>query len=183
MSYLSSVKINDYISVDYDGNVYSRGKVLSQRIDGNSNYLRVKVYIDGKRKKYLVHRLIATAFIPNPDGYKCVNHKDGNKLNNSVDNLEWCSYSDNLIHAYKNNLRKLPTGTNNPYSKLTSEQVKEIRKSYIRGKHTEFNTYGLAKKYNVSPKCISNIVKGITYTDELFVEEMLENDRKCKKNI
>jgi hypothetical protein len=59
----------------------------------------------GKVKKVLLHRLLAEAFIPNPDNLPCVNHKDGNKLNNSLDNLEWCSYSDNLKHAYAKGLR------------------------------------------------------------------------------
>lgn len=175
MSYSLSVKINDYISVDTEGNIYSRGKLLTQRIDGNSQYLRVKVSINGKRKKYLVHRLVAMAFIPNPNNYKCVNHKDGNKLNNNVSNLEWCSYSYNLKHAYNTNLRKIPKGVTNPASKLTMEQVKEIRNNYVKGKHSEFNTYGLAKRYNVSPSCILKIVKDITYTDKLFEEGGINN--------
>lgn len=52
----------------------------------------------------MIHRLVAQAFIPNPDDLPCVNHKDGNKLNNSVENLEGCSYSENRKHAYDNGL-------------------------------------------------------------------------------
>lgn len=163
MSYLSSVKINDYLNVDVEGNVYSRGKPLAKRIIGNSPYLRVRFTINGKTKKYSVHRLVATAFIPNPNNYKCVNHKDGNKLNNRVENLEWCTYSENLKHAYDNNLRSKPKGTKNPASKLTDEEVKEIRKSYVKGKHTKFNTYGLAKKYGVSSSCIRDVIHNKTY--------------------
>lgn len=70
-------------------------------------------------KKYLVHRLVAERYIPNPNNLPCINHKDGNKLNNNVDNLEWCSYSENNAHALKNGLRK-PRG-------LTSEEAKEMR--------------------------------------------------------
>lgn len=60
----------------------------------------------GKAKKMTLHRLLAEAFVPNPHELPCVNHKDGNKLNNAIDNLEWCSYSDNLKHAYQSGLRK-----------------------------------------------------------------------------
>ena len=55
---------------------------------GNSGYLMAVLYINGGHKNFLVHRLVAQAFIPNPNNYKCVNHKDENKCNNIVDNLE-----------------------------------------------------------------------------------------------
>lgn len=61
---------------------------------------------NGKSKIYLLHRLIAEHFIDNKNNYEVVNHKDGNKLNNSLDNLEWCSFKDNVKHAYKNELMK-----------------------------------------------------------------------------
>lgn len=58
---------------------------------------------------YMVHRLVAETFIPNPNNYPCVNHKDGNKHNNNVDNLEWCSYSYNTKHAIENGLMRSNT--------------------------------------------------------------------------
>lgn len=64
-------------------------------------YLRVNLYENGKRKNFHVHRLVALAFIPNPNNLPQVNHKDGNKHNNCFDNLEWCNQSENLKHAYK----------------------------------------------------------------------------------
>ena len=79
------------------------------------------VHIKEGKKKFnsscLVHRLIATAFIPNPNNLPEVNHKDGNKSNNSINNLEWCSRGDNVRHAYKTGLlatkpvRCVETGT------------------------------------------------------------------------
>lgn len=69
-------------------------------------YLCVSLMNNGKQKTYKIHRLIAETFIPNPNNLPCVNHKDGNKQNNCVSNLEWCSYSWNNKHAYANNLKK-----------------------------------------------------------------------------
>lgn len=57
-----------------------------------------------KQKIHKVHRLLAEAFIPNPENKSCINHKDGNKLNNSIDNLEWVTVQENTRHAYANNL-------------------------------------------------------------------------------
>lgn len=57
----------------------------------NTGYYQVTLYKNTKRKKFLVHRLVALAFIPNPNDYPHINHKDENKLNNSVENLEWCT--------------------------------------------------------------------------------------------
>lgn len=62
--------------------------------------------IDGKPKSYLVHRLVAKLFIPNPDNKPDVNHKNGDKHDNSVKNLEWCTKSENEKHAWKNGLKR-----------------------------------------------------------------------------
>lgn len=75
-----------------------RGCPLKQRV--HNGYYKVRL----KQGWYPVHRLLALAFIPNPDNLETVNHKDGNKLNNSLDNLEWVSRKDNLLHAMDNNL-------------------------------------------------------------------------------
>lgn len=72
-------------------------------------------------RKYCIHRLLAETFIENPNNLKCVNHKDGNKLNNSLSNLEWCSYSYNNIHAVELGLR-----FNNTFAKVTNIKTKEI---------------------------------------------------------
>lgn len=80
-----------------NGEIY----ILSPSDNGNG-YLHVQL---GRSRREYVHRLVAIAFIPNPNNYREVNHKDGNKKNNHVDNLEWCDRSYNLKHAYKNELR------------------------------------------------------------------------------
>jgi hypothetical protein len=69
-------------------------------------YPAVTIYADGKHKTFYVHRMVAEAFLPNPHNYRCVNHIDGNKANNALSNLEWCSHSMNHIHAYSTGLRE-----------------------------------------------------------------------------
>lgn len=86
--------------IDELGNVYSlkRHKIMSP-VMNNSGYKTIKLSKDKHLTRYLIHRLVAETFIPNPDNLPCVNHKDEDKLNNSVDNLEWCTYQYN--NSYK----------------------------------------------------------------------------------
>lgn len=92
-----------------------KSKLRKQCIRGM--YKCVHLYKDGKCEKYSVHRLVATAFIPNPNNYPCVNHKDENKLNNHVDNLEWCSYGYN--NSYGNGyVQRKNTKKGKPIEKL-----------------------------------------------------------------
>lgn len=85
------------------GSVYRNGKRLKSFINGK--YTKVNLYKDGVMTQHTVHRLVATAFIPNPDNKKEVNHKDGNKTNNHVSNLEWVTSSENRQHAYDTGLK------------------------------------------------------------------------------
>lgn len=81
------------------GNIRSKKNCLNKKPSiTNVGYYVVGLY-NGKNKNYLVHRLVAQAFISNPNNYSDVNHKDGNKLNNNVNNLEWCSHKSNMVHA------------------------------------------------------------------------------------
>lgn len=91
-------------------------------------YLRtVLVDNDGKNKTIKVHRIIAEAFIPNPENKPQVNHKNGNKSDNSVGNLEWATNTENKDHAIKNGLFTKPKyGLDNPASKYSDEFVKKI---------------------------------------------------------
>lgn len=65
---------------------------------------QINLSFQGKQKTFLIHRLVAEVWIPNPHNKPQINHKDGNTLNNKVDNLEWCTQSENIIHAYKHGL-------------------------------------------------------------------------------
>ena len=87
-------------------------------------YLQVKLWKDGKDKKYMINRLVAQAFLPNPDNLPEVNHKDEDKTNNKVENLEWCTRAYNLTY----NGRAEKVGKKLRGRKLTEEHIKKISK-------------------------------------------------------
>lgn len=76
-----------------------KGKILTPFFDRPKGYMSVSLSKNNKIKLQRIHRLVAQAFIPNPDNLIQINHKDGNKSNNNVENLEWCSCKDNIRHA------------------------------------------------------------------------------------
>lgn len=80
-------------------------------------YLRTCLCKNSVSKFYLIHRLVAQTFIPNPNNLLEVNHKDGNKVNNNVENLEWCTRKENVNHSILNNLKIFKYGKDNPTSK------------------------------------------------------------------
>jgi len=124
------------------------------KIQNDTNYNIIGLYSDNKTQKtLLIHRLVALAFIPNPHNKPCVNHKDGNKLNNNIGNLEWNTHSENTKHACENKLI-LPThGEISGMSKLTNSQVLEIRKIGRNMTQKE-----LGEIYDVRPQTISKII-------------------------
>lgn len=87
-----------------NGRSYIQKEKLLKQSFTTTGYKKVELYKDGKRKSFKVHRLVAIAFIPNPDNKPEVNHIDGNKINNNIDNLEWVTSSENSIHAYETGL-------------------------------------------------------------------------------
>lgn len=134
-------------------------KVVKKLRYDRGGYLRVTLYPSGKT--YLIHRLVARVFIENPKQLPAVNHKDGVKTNNSLDNLEWCTNRDNLLHAYNLGLNKHQdiSGEKNPSAKLTRKEVEHIRVL----KETGLSITELAVMFGVKPTCISRIVKYITW--------------------
>jgi hypothetical protein len=95
----------DYI-LHEDGRLYDIEKKAFKKVstNGKRGYLQYSFHHDMKTTSFLVHRLVATHYVFNPNGLPVVNHKDGNKLNCHWNNLEWCSYSDNIKHAISNGL-------------------------------------------------------------------------------
>lgn len=109
-----------------DGKIIEkRGKELKGHID-NSGYKEVILSENGANKQFLVHRLIAKTYIPNPHFLPFVNHIDGNKLNNAVDNLEWCTRSQNAIHSYRTGLQKIVTNSYGTFRVLDTSEIEDI---------------------------------------------------------
>lgn len=133
ISNLGSVRSKDKEVCSKNNSIaIKRGKLLSP--SNFNGYLGVKLSDKNKSKTALIHILVAKAFIPNVDNKPCVNHKDGNKHNNSIYNLEWVTYSENMKHASDNNLTK--TGDKHYNSKLSNQDVLDIRSKYASGKYT-----------------------------------------------
>lgn len=129
------VGYEQYFRVSNYGNVFSRrtNRILKQHIRPDRR-VTVSTRIGGKNGKtvcFKVHRLVAEAFIPNPENKPQVNHIDGNPSNNILTNLEWVTASENIQHAYANSLMSAGdrSGTKNTNSKLTEENVKYIREN------------------------------------------------------
>lgn len=139
--------LDDY-TITEDGEVINNK--WNRKVKPQSNgkgYLRV--CIAGKMK--YVHRLVAEKYIPNPNNYSQINHIDGNKSNNRVENLEWVTNQMNRDHAVKNGLHAHGEVS---YAKLNWDKVSFIRE------HTELTSTALAKMYGVAPSTIREIRQG-----------------------
>jgi len=137
-----------------------KGQVLKQALFKNG-YLYVCLYKDGSPKRsFQVHRLVAKSFIANPENKPQVNHIDGDKTNNSTDNLEWSTRSENMRHAIVTGLKDMPNGEEHWSSKLTESQVLEI---YIRV-HKGETQQKLADEFKIGRKQISLIKLGKSWS-------------------
>lgn len=96
--------LDRYIHFKHKDRFY-KGDIISQQI-GNHGYKIIKLHKNKKSFTFTVHKLVAEHFLEKPSYAECVNHKNGNKLDNRVENLEWVTYSENNIHALQNELRK-----------------------------------------------------------------------------
>lgn len=146
--------------VDYGWKKAKRpSKILSLRC-GKWGYLYTTLSLNKVRKTLKIHRMVATTFIDNPENKPQVNHIDGDKSNNNISNLEWCTAKENVNHAYYKGLRKGIKGERSHLSKLTKKQVAEIREIYSK---KQLSQEKIGKKYNIAQTQVSRIVNYVNW--------------------
>lgn len=154
-------RCSENYEVSTDGHIRNvQTKRVLREFVGKDGYLRTQ--FDGKTR--LVHRVVAQTFIGNPKRLAEVNHINCCKSDNSVDNLEWCSRNDNLIHAYANNLRNAKR-TKNARCKLTESDVAYIKKNYIKG-DKKYGAKILADRFGVAHQTICAVVSGQNWKED-----------------
>jgi len=150
----------DKYIVGQDGHIVSKynGKILAVHID-RKGYHRVNIHTDCGKKTFLLHRVIALVHIPNQENSPQINHLDGDKSNNCVDNLEWSTGKANVEHSVLTGLVK--RGKDRPNSKLTDDMVIELRR--LR-KVEGLTYYELADKFGIAYQTAHKVCSLQTYT-------------------
>lgn len=162
ISNLGNVRSKDrFVTHNCGGKAVRKGCNLKIRKD-KDGYLRVSLKKHQRSQVPFIHRLIAIHFIPNPDNKKQVNHLNGIKSDNRIENLEWCTSFENRQHAYDTGLQKARRGEKNNWCKLKNEDVIYIRENYKKGIITQKM---LGKKFNVTQSCIHSILTKRSWSD------------------
>ena len=153
-----------------------KGKILKQA-DTTTGYKKVKL-CNGNKKDYKIHRLVAYAFIPLVEGKEIINHKDGNPLNNIVNNLEWCTQKENVIHALKTGLKKTIKLTKEELEELYINEKLSLKEIADKKDTTKTTVKRFLKKYNLEIRSMSE-----ADTKYFITKEFLEKELKTKKQI
>jgi len=144
-----------------DNKMFVKGRLMKITPCKRTGYCSVTLSKNGSSSKLKIHRIVMKTFNPieNDEKYH-VNHKDGNKLNNNVNNLDWTTPQENNSHSWEIGLQNPMRGSNHPSDKFTTFEVLEIRKRWAETKESHSR---IAKDYGVGRKTISRIVNGKTY--------------------
>ena len=175
---MHTIKNFSSYTVDEDGNIYSykSNKFLKTRVD-ISGYVTINIQDDSDRNRTkMVHRLVAEAFIPNPENKPEVNHIDTNKQNNNVSNLEWVTSKENKAHAYLNNL--YPIGEDHGNAVLKESIVVTICEMLQAGVRNK----DISERLNVHKDVISHIKIGDIWR-EVSSRYNFNISRKQRKSI
>jgi hypothetical protein len=161
--------VEDTYYISNKGRIVSKNKLLTPYI--TNGYYQVMI----NSKTYSIHRLVAQNFIENPNNYNIVNHKNGNKLDNDTQNLEWCSRSFNAVHA-----------VNNGYNTQIKKVIQYDKDNNILGVYT--NSVDAGKKLNLNPDTVRKCCKGMSIMhnkndNRLYFKFQSENDDIKNKKI
>ena len=148
-------EVKDRYFINEKGELFTDNGQKQMRDCVKNGYVKNGLILrNGKMKSFFRHRLVLLCFCPREDADQFqVNHIDGNKLNNALDNLEWCTNQENRVHAVKIGLAARLIGESNPYSRLLETQVIDIINDLLN--HTPYPQ--IMKKYNISKSTISAI--------------------------
>lgn len=186
----NAVRIPNYYPywITKEGKVYSEhiwnGKsvgeikpkiVKPKNRENTTGYLRYSLQINGIPKAMLLHRLLALTFTPNPNNYPQVNHKDGNKLNNSLDNLEWCNNKQNQIHAHKLGLQYREKGIKNSKSK----PILQLKNNKIVGMFE--NSIRAAEQLGYCQHNITTVARGVRPFYKGFNWKFISKEEYCQR--
>lgn len=156
-----NIKGFEHYQISDKGNVKGKRGMMKLRVNARG-YMMVGLRNGGPRQKtFNIHRLVAEHFIPNPNNKRYVNHIDGDKTNNHVDNLEWVTQSENQIHAYENNLQvKTPEQIERMryYAKKKRKPIRVINKRLGIDEVFE-SIYEAGKSLECNEKTIRNVLK------------------------
>ena len=131
--------------------------VMTPSLDPHGYY---RTMLDGRTVK--VHRIVAENWLENPLGLPVVNHIDCNPTNNRVENLEWCTTSENILHAYRTGLEKKALGQKHHAAKMTDEQVRQFKWEWAHDRKMSRKQY--AEKLGVSEATIKDIIRGRSWS-------------------
>jgi len=159
--------VDRYVKSKSNSRVLLKGKPMKYVVSIHG-YKRITLCKDGKHKQFFIHRLVALAFLKNSYNKPMINHIDGNKLNNELSNLEWCTHSENLLHAYRTGLT-IPKGNRKGINGYLHPQSKIVLQFDLNGiLINEYGSIGVTKFAGFTPQHVHSCCIGKLKTHKKF---------------